>query len=70
MTRTNLLKRTLGQMSKMSNMLTPRESGEHIVRHAKYLKVLPDGINRLVDEIVSGVVCEYRRLVHYHVIFN
>ncbi|ALC41688.1 CG9752 [Drosophila busckii] len=40
----------------MSTALNPRESGEHIVRHAKYLKVKPDGIDRLVEEIVNGVI--------------
>ncbi|EDW01080.1 queuosine salvage protein [Drosophila grimshawi] len=42
----------------MSITLNPRESGEHIVRHAKYLKVLPAGIERLVEEIVSGVIAK------------
>ncbi|XP_034104866.1 queuosine salvage protein [Drosophila albomicans] len=52
----SLIKRTLSKISKMSTTLNPRESGEHIVRHAKYLKVLPSGIERLVEEIVSGVL--------------
>ncbi|XP_034477257.1 queuosine salvage protein [Drosophila innubila] len=43
-------------MSKIGTSLTPRESGKHIVRQAKYLKVLPSGIERLVDEIVSGLI--------------
>ncbi|XP_030557992.1 queuosine salvage protein [Drosophila novamexicana] len=47
------LRRTL---SKMCAALTPRESGEHIVRHAKYLKVLPAGVDRLVEEIVGGLI--------------
>lgn len=40
----------------MSSYLTPRQSGEHIVKHAKYVKVLPAGIKRLVKEIADGVV--------------
>lgn len=43
----------------MSAPLTPRESGEHIVRHAKNIIILAEGIDRLTDEIVSGVVGEY-----------
>lgn len=53
----------------MSASLTPRESGEHIVRHAKYVIVLGEGIDRLTEEIVSGVVGEYLiKLKTFHVL--
>ncbi|XP_017868382.1 PREDICTED: UPF0553 protein C9orf64 [Drosophila arizonae] len=40
----------------MTSRLCPRKSGEHIVKHAKYIKVLPAGIERLAKEIVDGVI--------------
>ncbi|KAL7737636.1 hypothetical protein ACLKA6_007744 [Drosophila palustris] len=47
---------SINKMSKNRISLNPRESGEHIVRHAKYLKVLPSGIERLTEEIVNGLI--------------
>ncbi|XP_053965025.1 queuosine salvage protein [Anastrepha ludens] len=35
--------------------LSPRESSEHIVKNAKYLTVLPDGIEKLAKEIISSI---------------
>jgi len=35
--------------------LLPRESGEYIVKHAKYLRVLPAGIEKLSAEIIAGI---------------
>ncbi|CAD7014308.1 queuosine salvage protein [Ceratitis capitata] len=33
--------------------LSPRESGEHIVKNAKFVTVIPEGIERLANEVVS-----------------
>ncbi|KAI8036923.1 hypothetical protein M5D96_010236 [Drosophila gunungcola] len=35
--------------------LNPRESGEHIVKHAQHVRVLPAGIEKLTQEIVNGL---------------
>lgn len=35
--------------------MNPRESAEHIIKNAKYLKVLPDGIEKLAKEVIEGV---------------
>nr|XP_017007848.2 queuosine salvage protein [Drosophila takahashii] len=35
--------------------LNPRESGAHIVEHAKHVRVLPAGIEKLTQEIVKGL---------------
>lgn len=33
--------------------LSPRESGEYIVKNAKYLTVIPEGIEKLAQEVIS-----------------
>lgn len=35
--------------------LLPRESGEYIVKNAKYLNVLETGIEKLTQEIIKGI---------------
>ncbi|XP_067630677.1 queuosine 5'-phosphate N-glycosylase/hydrolase [Eurosta solidaginis] len=35
--------------------LGPRESGEHIVKNAQFLKVLPKGIHMLAEEVISRI---------------
>ncbi|XP_037941248.1 queuosine salvage protein-like [Teleopsis dalmanni] len=36
--------------------LTPKESGEHIVKNAKYVRVLPEGIKKLTQEVLAGIL--------------
>lgn len=38
-----------------ANALLPRESGEFIVKNAKYIKVKEEGINTLAQEIIKGI---------------
>ncbi|BFG05742.1 queuosine salvage protein [Drosophila madeirensis] len=35
--------------------LSPRESGAHIIEHAKHVRVLPEGIKKLSKEILEGL---------------
>ncbi|XP_068146644.1 queuosine 5'-phosphate N-glycosylase/hydrolase [Drosophila tropicalis] len=42
-------------MSTEITYLSPRESGEYIVKNAKYLRVLPEGIKKLGEEILAAI---------------
>ncbi|XP_030381742.1 queuosine salvage protein [Scaptodrosophila lebanonensis] len=50
------LQTTISKSTIQMMTLSPRESGEHIVKNAKYVRVKPAGIERLTQEIVKAVV--------------
>lgn len=47
----NYLKRTILTLKKSNMVLSPKESGEFIVKNAKFLTIKEDGIEKLTHEV-------------------